>query len=132
MRISAAACHAKTKTAGRDNLATQRMATVSKKRLDNRLGLAQTRTAVAVFPLTALFQQLDALKALQHVALGCDPVVVSKARMLAHDLPVLLNDGQNNSRIARYGNAKNFPRFQAQVCTLPCVPGMAYYMTVRL
>jgi hypothetical protein len=132
MRISATACHAKTKTAGSDNLATQRMATVSKKRLDNRLGLAQTRTAVAVFPLAALFQQLDALKALQHVALGRDPVVVSKTRMLAHDLPVLLNDGQNNSRIARYGNAKNFTRFQAQVWALRRAPGMAYTVIVRL
>jgi hypothetical protein len=52
--------------------------------------------------------------------------------MLAHDLPVLLNDGQNNSRIARYGNAKNFTRFQAQVWALRRAPGMAYTVIVRL
>ena len=34
-----------------------------------RLGLTQTQTAVAVFPLATLFQQVDALETLQHVAL---------------------------------------------------------------
>jgi hypothetical protein len=48
------------------------------------LGLAETRDAVAGFPLTALLEQVDTFEALQDVALDDDTGGTLKAFVLGH------------------------------------------------
>jgi hypothetical protein len=48
------------------------------------LGLGQPNHALAFFELTALFHQLDPLKALQNAALGFNGALALQAGMLAH------------------------------------------------
>ena len=54
-------------------------------RLLRRLRLAKALAAVARLPLSALHKEVNALKALQDVALGGDFARTLKATMLAHD-----------------------------------------------
>ena len=50
-------------------------------------GLAQALPAVALFPLPALDEQVDALKPLEHVALGRDLARPFETSVLAHREP---------------------------------------------
>ncbi len=52
--------------------------------LDVGLGLRQVHHATAFFPLTALFEQIDALETFQNVALGCNGTGGTEAAMLGH------------------------------------------------
>ncbi len=51
-------------------------------RLGLAFGFAQARDAVAFFPLTAFFQQLNALKAFEHVAFPSQSGRCAKTSML--------------------------------------------------
>jgi hypothetical protein len=48
------------------------------------LGLAETSDAIARFPLTALFEQVDAFEALQNVALNNEARGTLKTFVLGH------------------------------------------------
>ena len=50
--------------------------------LDVGLGLGQVHHAAPLFPLAALFEQIDALETLENVALGCDGTGGTEAAML--------------------------------------------------
>jgi len=52
---------------------------------DVGLGLAQTLDAIALLPLTAFLENIDALKALQNVALHDDAAGTLETFVLGHD-----------------------------------------------
>ena len=56
-----------------------------KERSNVGLGLAQTLHAIACFPLAALFEQINALEALQDIALDNDTAGSLEAFVLRHD-----------------------------------------------
>jgi hypothetical protein len=57
---------------------------VTATRLNVGLGLGQIHYATALFPLAALFEQVDALETFEDVALGCDGAGGTEAAMLGH------------------------------------------------
>lgn len=56
--------------------------------LDAGRGLAQTLHAIAFLPLTALLEQINALVALQDIALDYDTLGTLEAFVLRHDLEI--------------------------------------------
>ena len=69
-----------------------------------RLGLPETKAAVAFLPLAALLKQIDALKTLQDVTLGRNLASSSQTAMLTHFFLLLFKSGDNS--LPKYGPAR--------------------------